>query len=304
MKKHLKRLIIPLNIVLIITICLYCVFVIIKKAGNYQIYSTPTVETKIYTLWHIETFEGGSKSRLDYLKAIAREIEAENEGILIMVKSIDPDDLASALESATPDIISFGFGVGDIVLPYLSQLTDSLSVRDELVTSGMFNNKLYALPYIVSGYALITHGELTENFHCGQNGYINPSVIYNELGLTPVEEESQYEAYKDFVNNTSVTLLGSGRDVFRVENLNNIGRTTAIITPVDSYTDLIQYLGLVTNDEITNLFLSLALDDSHQQQLVNYNLYSSKYLTLYYSGIYQQMEKAILNCTVARVFYD
>lgn len=304
MKKHLKRLIIPLNIVLIITICLYCVFVIIKKAGNYQIYSTPTVETKIYTLWHIETFEGGSKSRLDYLKAIAREIEAENEGILIMVKSIDPDDLASALESATPDIISFGFGVGDIVLPYLSQLTDSLSVRDDLVTSGMFNNKLYALPYIVSGYALITHGELTENFHCGQNGYINPSVIYNELGLTPVEEESQYEAYKDFVNNTSVTLLGSGRDVFRVENLNNIGRTTAIITPVDSYTDLIQYLGLVTNDEITNLFLSLALDDSHQQQLVNYNLYSSKYLTLYYSGIYQQMEKAILNCTVARVFYD
>ena len=300
MKKFLKRLIVPLNIVGIVILGLYSLFVAIPRARVYEIYSAPEVETKIYTVWHVETFEGGGKARVDYLKAVARKIEAENTGVLIMVKTIDPARLEDELEAGQPNIISFGYGVGDIVLPYLKTLDNAYSVRDELVKSGMFNNTLYALPFIVSGYAMITHGSLTENFHCGSE-WTNPNMIYERMNLTPVEQESQYEAYKDFVNDKTSTLLGTARDVFRVNNLNAIGRTTAIITPVDSYTDLIQYLGLIKSDEITNQFLSLAESEEFQLSLTDYSLFSST-LNLYSSGLYADMENAILNCEVARVF--
>lgn len=303
MKKFFKRLILPLNIILIAGICIYCIMFAIKKANDYQIYTKPEIETKIYTVWHCETFEGGGKSRLPYLKNIAREIEKENAGVLIMIKTIDPAILESELKETTPDVISFGFGVGSVILPKLSPIEKTYDVRDELVISGSFNNKVYALPYIVSGYAMIKHSAEYSAFHCGENEYIKPSNIYNKLNLQPVEKESQYEAYKDFVYDKKVALLGSGRDVFRVNNLNNIGRTTAMISPIDSYTDLIQYLGLIKNDEITNKFLNYCLDDEHQNKLTEYSLFSSKYQKLYYTDIYCEMEDAIYRCSIPKVFY-
>ncbi len=303
MIKFCKRLILPFNIVLIAIICIYCLIVAIRKANNYQIYTKPEIETKIYTVWHCETFEGGGKSRLTYLKNIAREIEKENAGVLIMIKTINPEVLESELINTTPDIISFGYGVGNTVLPKLSALEQTYNVRDELIVSSSFNSKIYALPYMVSGYAMITHNAQSTNFHCGQNNYINPSNIYNTLNLKPVETESQYEAYKDFVYDKKVSLLGSGRDVYRVSNLNNIGRTSAMILPIDSYTDLIQYLGLIKSDNITNKFLSLCLSDEHQNKLTEYSLFSSKYQKLYHTGLYCEMEDAIAKCSVPKVFY-
>lgn len=304
MRKIFKKLVLPLNLVLIIMLCFYAFMYAIKKARNYEIYTKPEIETKIYTVWHIETFEGGGKARIDYLKTIARQIEKETDGVLIMVKALKPEMLESSLENEKPDVVSFGYGVGKILLPNLITLNSTYNVRDEMVESGKFNNKIYALPYIVSGYAMITHGSLTNNFHCGQNEYIKPNNIYNQLNLTPQETESQYEAYKDFVYNKKVTLLGSGRDVYRVNNLNSIGRTTAIITPNDSYTDLLQYLGLFKNDEITNKFLNLALDDEHQNSLANYSLYSSKHLNLYTEGVFKEMEETLKKCRVAGAFSD
>lgn len=300
-KKHWFKV---LNVVLAVTLSVYVLSVGIQKAKDYEIYKKPSLETKVYTVWHVETFEGGGKSRIMYLNKIAKSIEKANAGILFAVKQIAPEKLSRVLEENSADIISFGYGVGEILLPYLLPLTNTYNVREELVESGTFNNQLYALPYIMSGYAMITHNEETENFHCGENGYTNPSEIYNTLNKQPVEKESQYEAYKDFVNNKNVTLLGTARDVFRINNLNSLGRTNATISPISSYSDLVQYIGLTNSDKITNLFLSLALNDENQVSLTEYSLFSSKHNKIYVNGIYNTMEDAIFNAKIPKVFNE
>lgn len=280
-----------------------CCFAI-KKARNYEIYSEPSLNTKIYTVWHIETFEGGSKSRVDYLKSTAKTIEQQNLGTLFYIKVINPENLESELSASKPDIISFGFGVGQVLLPNLLNLNNTYNVRDELVESSMFNNKLYALPYIVSGYAEIKHTELGSTFLCGTSKYVKPQNIYSSLNLTPTNKESSYEAYKHFVYNKDAILLGSARDVYRVNNLNNIGRTNAIIKPINTYTDLLQYVGLCVNDNITNKFVELLLNKENQLSLTNYSLFSSLHNKLYNLGIYNDMENAIYNAKIAKVFNE
>ena len=300
-KKHWYKVV---NIVLAVTLSVYVLCVGIKKAKDYEVYKKPSIETKVYTVWHVETFEGGGKSRIMYLNKIAKSIEKANSGILFAVKQIAPEKLTTLVKDNCADIISFGFGVGETILPFLTELDNTYEVRDNLVESGSFNNKLYALPYIMSGYALITHNEETENFHCGENSYTKPSEIYTTLNKKPVEKESQYEAYKDFVNNKHVTLLGTARDVFRVNNLNSLGRTNANILPVSNYTDLIQYIGLTKSDKITNLFLSLALNNENQSSLVEYSLFSSRLNKIYSDGIYSTMEDAIFNANIPKVFNE
>ena len=291
-----------LNIALIVVLALYVTIVAMKKAKDYAIYKEPEIETKIYTVWHVETFEGGGMPRINYLKKVARDIESENDGILFMIKSIEADSLASELEISTPDIISFGYGLGSVVLPHLSASEFSYDIRDELLISGSFNNTIYALPYIASGYAVITHGILNENFHCGRTGYTKPENLFSSLNINISTQESQYEAYKSFVYNEDVCLLGTGRDVFRVNNLNKIGRANASITPIDSYTDLIQYVGIVNSDDYTQMFVSYLLSDDYQMELNKYSLYSVNYGKIYSDGIYSDMEDAIFNCTIPNVF--
>ena len=299
LKKHWFKLISSL---LILALAVYVLCVGIKKANDYEIYSKPQVETKIYTIWEVDTFEGGSLSRINYLKHLARETEKKNAGVLFMVKQIELENFAAELSEGAPDIISFGYGLGGQVFEFLQPLDLTYDVRDELVESGSFNGKVYCLPYIVSGYAMITHGTLTNEFHCGQTGYTFPQNAYAPYKLEPAKEESQYEAYKSFVYNNSTTLLGTGRDVVRVDNLNNLGRASAMITPIDYYSDLVQYLGLVNADEICKQFLKDALSNKSQNTLVDYKLYSAKYGKIYTSGIYSDMEDAILNAEIPNVF--
>ena len=291
-----------LNVVLISILAIYVLAVAIKKTKDYEIYKEPEIETKIYTVCHVETFEGGSAPRINLLKKVARKIESENDGILFMIKEIDADDLSINLENSTPDIISFGYGVGKIVLPYLQANENSYDIRDELLLSGSFNNQFYALPYIASGYAIITHGTLSKNFHCGTTGYTNPENLYSSLNINVSIEESQYEAYKSFVYDDSVSLLGTGRDVFRINNLNKIGRANASITPVDSYIDLIQYIGIINKDLYTEEFVKILISDEYQSELNKYSLFSVKYDKIYSEGIYSDMENAIYRCSVPNVF--
>ncbi len=291
-----------LSVVLIVAISFYVLTIGIEKARNYDVLKGEPKRQTIYSIWHVETFEGGGKPRIDYLKTIARDMEKQDNQVLFMIKSIAPEKLKSELEVSKPDIISFGFGIGELVLPYLVHQENTFDVRDELIESGSFNKRFYAVPYIVSGYAMFNHSMQAQDFHVGTNNFTKPQNIYSSLNLTPTESESQYEAYKDFVYDKNVQLLGTGRDLFRINNLNSIGRTNAIINPMDTYTDLIQYLGITNSNEITQKFMSLALSDTYQNTLIDYSLFSSKYNKIYSSGIYNDMEDAIMSCEIPNCF--
>jgi len=276
----------------------YVCFFAIKNVRNYAIYTKPSIETKIYTIWHIETHEGGGKSRLTYLKNLANKIEKENAGVLFHISSIAPDKLEETLKNNIPDIVSFGFGVGKILLPHIAVQDNSYSVRDELFDSGSFANKLYAIPYIIGGYAHFSHNENnTQTTIYGNNDFTKP---HNTENLTAYP--SQYEAYKKFVNDKNINLIGTTRDLFRVNNLNEIGRTTSTITPLDDYTDLIQFISSTKNDEITKLFISSLLSPEYQTKLTEYSLFSALNTKIYSQGIYNDMENAIFKAKVAKCF--
>ena len=290
------------SIALLCILSCYVCLVGFKKVRNHEVLKGAEKHQTIYTIWHVETFEGGGTARVEYLKTIARNLEKQDETTLFMIKLVDPRSLESELTNSQPDIISFGFGVGQTVLPYLINFDSTFNVRDELIESGSFNRKFFAVPYIVSGYAMFNHNMNSTELHVGSTNYTAPENIYNALHLQPKETESQYEAYKDFVYNKNVQLLGTGRDLFRINNLNNIGRTNAMITPIDTYTDLIQYLGITNNNSTCQKFVELALSDTHQNALIDYSLFSSKYNKLYYDGIYNDMEDAILSCKIPNAF--
>ena len=288
------------KIVSVVLICFLSVFFIFNNKNNISILSKENEQTKIYTVYHVETFEGGSKSRINYLKNIARAIEKQNPNILFMIKQIAPEKLKTELSETNFDIISFGYGVGEVVLPFLVNLDKTYNLRDEVLNSGMFNNKLYALPYILSGYCKIIQDEENQNFYCGTNNYINSQNICPN----PIKKQSQYEAYKDFVYNKNSNLVGTARDLFRVDNLNKTGRTNATFSFIETYTDLVQYLGVTKTDEITLKFLQMSVDSKFQNQLSDYGLFSVTDNNLYFDGIYNSMENAIKNCIIGNVFND
>lgn len=298
LKKHFLSII---NILCMSFVLIYTPLVAFRQARNYEIYTKPVIDTKIYSIWHVETFEGGSKPRINYLNSITRQLEKRYSGILFHIRTMPPEALASELSVNQPDIISYGYGVGNLVLHKAIPFDQTYGVRDNLLESGMFNSKLYALPYIASGYAVITHGSLTDNVHAG-SGYTDISTIASAQGFNIKESESQYEAYKDFVYDKTCTLIGTGRDVFRVSNLKATGRINASITPIDLYTDLVQYLSIFTYDNLIEEFISIALSHEQQMTLSSYHLYSVGYNKIYTDGIYNDMENAIFNCQIPKVY--
>lgn len=302
--KHKKLWINLVNIILISVLSFYVIIFGIKKALNHEIYAEPNIKIKVYTIWHVETFEGGGKPRISYLKNIAKEIETEDPSVLFMISEIKAENLKNELECSVPDIISFGYGVGKTILPYLVNQSSTQNVRDELIESGTFNNKLYAIPFMTSGYVKISHPASEEIYFCGQNSYINPSKLSSNLNIDFQFKDNQYEAYKNFVNNKHSHLIGTARDVFRVENLNKTGRTNATFEAISDFTDLIQYLGITKKDNTTQKFLSLSLSESKQQSLIDYSIFGTKNIKLYSFGIYNDMENAIMNATIPNVFYD
>ncbi len=298
-----KRLLKIICFIFIAILGFYVIFFGFKKARDYQVYKEKEIETKIYTVWHIETFEGGGKARIEYLKTAARLLEKENNGILFMISPIKPEDLSSRIETDKPDIISFGFGIGKTILPLLLELDYTYNARDNLVNSAKYAKGLFAIPYISSGYAFISHAGEIKEYCYGLNSYTYPEKVIKNIE-NPISVESQYKAYKKFVNNKKTALIGTARDVFRVDNLNKIGRTNALITPIDGYTDLIQYCGITKCDNFTLKFLDLLLSDSMQSSLTNYSLFGVKNNKIYSSGIYNEMENAIFSAQIPNVFYE
>lgn len=294
LKKHWNFFI--FTIITIFLGCYVCLFAF-KKASDFTIYSKPNVELKVYTIWHIETFEGGGKSRLTFLKNLALDIEKQNAGVLFNIMQIEPENLESKLTSSIPDIISFGYGVGEILLPHLTNFNNTYSIRDDLVLSGSFANKVYALPYIVSGYAKFEKDKNFSTTIYGLNDYTHPRSISNLMA-----ETNQYEAYKLFVNSKNLNLIGTARDVFRINNLIDINRISCNITPLDNYTDLIQYIACTKFDKSIDLFVSKLLSNEYQNKLCEYSLFSSLGTKIYSTGIYNDMENAILKAQIPNVF--
>jgi len=245
----------------------------------------------VLELWNIETFEGGSVARSLWLQARSIEFQEKYPGTFIIVRNMTKEQAILNLQNGNePTLISYGIGFGNVIASYLTNYTGSVQVRDDLLVGGLLNDTLFAVPYILGGYALIGNETLLlkagiseeksmlENvFSCGvtKNKTSIPSLIFAsnmstnaplalQLNTNAVAEENAisgkvkeldaYTAYEEYVKENSSILLGTQRDVYRCKNREaNNNMEPNIYSFLGGFSDLVQYMSIFNTDNKTKL---------------------------------------------------
>ena len=221
-----------------------------------------------------------------------------------MVKTIPEEKLEDSLKETTPHLISFSEQVAKVVLPYLVPFNKEYNVSDNYLNSAYYNKKLMAIPYIASGYCYFTKTNNTTElklYTANNNSHNALSLINNEI-INDNLKLSSYECYSKFVNTTNIKLLGTARDLFRIKNLESLGRFSVSYEPVSTFTDLIQYIGITSNNKIVLKFIDYLMNENNQRKLADLSLFSTKYINLYPDSIYSIMEKSLTSCYVPNIF--
>ena len=292
-----------LNIFILVFFVAFCSLCYFNLFDQIPLIDNSANQLQVYELWHIECFEGGGANRQNFLNQLAIEYEKQNPAKLFMVKLVYADQLQDALSKNTPDLISFSEQVAEIVLPRLVEFHDEYEVRDNFLDSAKYNGKLMAIPYIASGYCYFTKtNSSSTQLYTANNNMHSATPIIDNIEINNGETLSSYECYAKFVNRADIKLLGTARDLFRISNLEQLGKFSVEYQPVDSFTDLIQYIGATVNNEDVNEFIKHILSDSSQRKLAGLSLFSTKHLSLYNGGNYSLMEKAIEKCLVPNIF--
>lgn len=260
----------------------------------------------ILELWHIETFEGGSVSRSNFLERQAIKFEKEHKGTYVVIETMNLEQYQLNLESGkTPNILSFGIGIGDKICDKLINLDDlSNSVRSDLLSGGMFNHKQLAIPYILGGYAIMSKNveNISGDISTGIKGTTNPLCALKTQNITNKivnQEIDSFSAYDKFLKGDCETLLGTQRDVYRIYNRQQKGLLTDVNYKfLSGYSDLLQYLSVVSSNEIeqkiNKLFVQKMLNDETQTEIEKINMFSVlQNKTLYKETIFCDMEKAL-----------
>lgn len=292
-----------LNIFLIVFFVAFSAFFCLNKFNTIPLINENNNHLKVYEWWHIESFEGGGKNRQNYLNSLALEYEKNMPIHLFMVKSVQADQLEDALKQNKPALISFSEQVAQIVLPYLKEFDNEYNVQDNFIESAKYNGRLMAIPFIASGYCYFTKNNTAwSELYTGNNNLHNALSLVDNLTVNSSETLSSYQCYTKFVNSNNIKLLGTARDLFRIKNLERLGRFEVSYEPVSTYTDLIQYIGITNTDNNVLNFINFVMSDSSQRELANINLFSTKHLKLYSESTYKEMEQALYTCYVPNIF--
>ncbi len=265
----------------------------------------------ILELWNIDTFEGGSKSRTSFLERQALQFEKDYTGTFIMVYSMTKEQAVLNLKNGQkPDLVSFGIGVGDELIQSLIPLKSTYSVRDDLINGGRLNDIQYALPYMMGGYVLISENE------CQQNGEISQSIGFGgnadnctllSLGLNNISAKNVFDrsndidsftAYDKYLDKNFDCLVGTQRDLYRVQNRIDKGNMTSRnFHYLSGYTDLLQYIGICSTDyvkqEISQKFVEKLLSSKTQLSLVDYGMFSTTNQPVFSTGEMVKMQSAL-----------
>ena len=153
----------------------------------------------------------------------------------------------------------------------------------------------------------------------GRNDYTNAIDVFSrvftsssveDLKTSGVVDEkynlqTSYDAYLSFINGRASMLLGTQRDIYRMENRLSSGvENDVLYQPLGCYTDLVCYISVLsTNLEKKNVcldFVEFLLSESSQKQLENIGLLSAIGLKLYESGPLKELEEKLNQNTIVK----
>ena len=111
---------------------------------------------------------------------------------------------------------------------------------------------------------------------------------------------STYNAYTEFINKKTATLLGTTRDLIRCKNREENGALESCNYKFfNEYSDLIQYIGVNKNISKTKLqmaqeFSLFLTEDNCQRELKNYSLFSTSNNKIYSVGFLSDFENSLI----------
>ena len=286
------------------------------KKGDTSWLDNNTETTTFLELWEIDTFEGGTASRANFLERTAYMYQDKTKSNYVLVRSLDLEQAKLMLENGSrPDMISFGVGAGDLVSGIAQEIEENFSVRNDLQAGGIKDGKTLAVPWCFGGYLLCGMNDITDLSLSGlQNlstdlpiigtgyNYNQPkkALPENEISLTDKTPRTQYEAYESFLRgNEFQVLLGTQRDFYRLNNKVNLGVISNVnYRYLDTYTDLVQFISITTTDE-NNIekatqFIEYLTSAEIQSRLTRIGMFSVDGKTIY-SNEYSDFEKALQN---------
>lgn len=284
----------------------------------------------IVSMWHIETFEGGSLPRTKFLSARAIELEKLYPGLLVSIIPLSIDEAAYLLaEGKAPDMVSFGVGAGNMFLELAQEYTGQLNVRSELVEAGTYKGKVKAVAYMMGGYCVVadteriaesaidTNGNLrdnifTANYYYSKSKKLRYSVsagrkynipLYAVKDLTASQNSlhfaaGQYEAYEAYMGGVSTMLLGTQRDLNRIISRNSLGNMPPYqVQCLGGFSDLIQYIAIISKDSYIQLLSTKVIEyltsDLSQSNLSKIGMLSVNRQSIYFDGELMLLEKAL-----------
>ena len=116
--------------------------------------------------------------------------------------------------------------------------------------------------------------------------------------------QTSYQAYVNFVNKNSSMLLGTQRDVFRMENKVMAGvEADCLVKALGDYTDLVNYISVLECDNknvvsVCKDFIEYLLTEKSQKKLKNIGLISPLNLDLFQEGGISLIEESITEETL------
>ena len=255
----------------------------------------------ILSMWHVDSFEGGSGSRKQFLLDTAIAFEKQNEGVLVMVTSLSAQGVKERLDKGEcPDLISFG---GGVEVKNMSELS-----CNDLSVGGKVGGEGYATAWCKGGYALIANAEKIDtipneltSLSVSQAEYTLPLVAFVLEGLTAqnIKVKAPLDAYIDFVNGKSDYFLGTQRDVVRLSNRG----LNVVCRPMNAYNDLYQYISVTATDSEKNLyaqkFVSFLLSETVQKKLFKISMFSDFYQVDYQDGHLSNLSKIANERTIS-----
>ncbi|MDR0850665.1 MAG: hypothetical protein LBN07_04280 [Christensenellaceae bacterium] len=272
-------------------------------------------EPEILELLHIESFEGGSGSRAEYLRKIARDFNKQNPSKFINVKTMTIEQLELNADFL-PDMVSFSVGAGEILKDRLLPAELNFNVRDDLLQYGKIEGEMLAVPYMLGGYAIISRSDylnktqqdniFEQGFVLGKrqvlgvgmglDGFINPAQALTTKSITGIGQYmsgTTYEVYEGFLKGNFTNLVGTQRDVYRIKNRENNGIFVSCeYEYLGGFSDLVQYLGLMKESAIAQEFIKFVLSKQSQSVLSNIGMFSVNG-DIYSEGYMKAFEKVL-----------
>lgn len=201
----------------------------------------------IITMWQVDSFEGGTGSRKQFLLKAARGFERAHEGVLVMVSNYTEEGVKENLEKGiVPDLISYGAGteIGEV---------NSLEIKTSF-KGGKVGEKTLAVAWCRGGYVLIENPNAKEKkgeegmLLVSQGKYTQPLIALcaEEITAEKIVVKEPMDAYVKFVSGTVKKFLATQRDVVRLKNRG----FEAQITPLEKFNDLFQYVSVTSKDEV------------------------------------------------------